>query len=270
MARLLQLSDLHLVPSGEMAWGVLDTPALLDAAVTRVHALLPAIGSVDAALISGDVSEDGSEGSYDCARAVLARLDMPLLVIPGNHESREGLRRAFPDLPGMAGDGPIDWSVDFGVARVIGLDTLVDEDWGGGRLRAISLSFLRDAIATAPSPDITLAVHHPPLRSGITFMDAIALANADALRDILDTAPGPVRIVAGHVHSVFHAMLGRHPVSTAPSVCSGFALDQRPNAHVGFFSGPRGFAVIETGANGYVSALPLDRFDGPFPFQKQT
>ncbi|WP_112322049.1 phosphodiesterase [Oceanibium sediminis] len=263
MARFLQLTDLHVVTRGALASGVLDTRALLRAAIDRLVARLDALGPLDAVLLTGDISDDGSPDSYAFARAELDRLQLPLLAIPGNHDAREPMRAAFADTPGMPGSGLVDWTVDLAGTRVIGLDTLV-EGQGGGRLRAESLALLADALDW-PGP-VVVALHHPPLHTGIKFMDAIGLENTPALETVLGSAQADVTVIAGHVHGVYHGRIGQHAVATAPAICSAFALDRRDSATVGFLTGPTGCAVIDTAPGGVWSALPLDPAEGPYPF----
>ena len=109
-------------------------------------------------------------------------------------------------------------------------------------------------------------MHHPPLRTGIRFMDAIGLENPDGLATVIGTFDGPLRVVAGHVHGVHHGLVGGHPVSTAPSLCSAFALDVRADAPVGFLTGPTGCAVLDTGPRGVWSVMTLDPTDTVHPF----
>jgi 3',5'-cyclic AMP phosphodiesterase CpdA len=265
MARLLQISDLHIVAPGALASGRLDTGDLLRRAIDALLARLAALGPLDAVLVTGDISDDGSAASYDIARRELDRLGLPLLVIPGNHDCRDALRRAFADLPTMPPTGLIDWRLDMGETTVIGLDTLV-EGQGGGRLRPESVAFLSDALDASRDRPLLLALHHPPLRTGIRFMDAIGLENSDALAAVLARRSAPVRIVAGHVHGVHHGALGPHTIVTAPSTCSAFALDRRVDAPIGFMTGPTGCAVIEIGADWVWTAVPLDHGAGPFKF----
>lgn len=265
MARFLHLSDLHLVPEGQLVSGRLDTGRLLSEAVTTLCKRFDAIGPLDAVLVTGDISDDGSAESYMIARRELERLGQRLLVVPGNHDAREALRVAFSDLPEMRPTGLIDWIADIGDTRVIGLDTLI-EGKGGGVLRDESLALLSEALAGAGGRQILVALHHPPLRTGIHFMDAIGLENPDALRLVLDRHDAPVRVLAGHVHGVYHGLLGRHPVVTAPSCCSAFALDLRVGAPVGFMTGPTGCALIDMGTGGVWTELPLHYGDGSFPF----
>lgn len=265
MARLLQLSDLHAVAPGARVSGILDTPRLLREGIDHLLNRREAFDPIDAVLVTGDVSDDGSDESYAVARAELERLGLPLMVVPGNHDRREGLRSAFSDLPEMPARGPINWVADVAGSLIVGLDTLV-EGQGGGLLCEEGLALLTDAIAGAQGRDILVALHHPPIEIGIRFMDAIGLANSSDLEARLSRHDGPLRVVAGHVHGVHHGQIGRHPVSTAPSVCSAFALDFRVDAPVGFMTGPRGCAVIETGPQGVWTAIPFDGAEGPHAF----
>jgi len=265
MARLLQISDLHIVAPGALASGRLDTLGLLRGAIDTIAARLDAIGPIEAVLVTGDISDDGSAESYDLARTELDRLGLPLLVVPGNHDCRDTLRHAFGDLPTMPPTGLIDWRFDMGGTTVIGLDTLV-EGQGGGRLRPESFSLLANALDASGDRPVLVALHQPPLRTGIRFMDAIGLENSDELAAVLEQRTAPVRIVAGHVHGVHHGALGPHTVVTAPSTCSAFALDRREDAPIGFMTGPTGFAVIDIGPDWVWTAVPLDHGTGPFKF----
>jgi 3',5'-cyclic AMP phosphodiesterase CpdA len=266
VARLLHISDLHAVAPGQLVSGRLDTGHLLHEAVTTLCARKPAIGPIDAVLVTGDISDDGSAESYVLARRELERLGARLLVIPGNHDRRAPFRAAFSDLPEIAPHGLIDWVADIGGTRIVGLDTLV-EGQGGGALRDESLSLLREAVVGAAGDmPVVVALHHPPLRTGIRFMDAIGLANPDALRDGLDRHGAPVRVLAGHVHGVYHGVLGRHPVVTAPACCSAFAFDRRADAPAGFMTGPTGCGLIDTGPGGAWTELPFAHGEGPFTF----
>lgn len=265
MARILQLSDIHIVPPGTHASSVLDTPALLHSAIDRLCERIDAIAPVDAVLVTGDVSDDGNPESYALARKELERLGLPLLVIPGNHDRREELRMAFQDLKGMPDTGLIDWAVDFGDTRVIGLDTLI-EGHGAGRLRLESLNFLSEALETSDARSVIVALHHPPIRTGIHFMDAIGLENPEDLSARLSPCMKQIRVVAGHVHGIYHGLIGRHHVSTAPAICSAFALDLRDDAPIGFMTGPTGCVVLDTGTEGLWAAMPLDPAEGPYAF----
>lgn len=265
MGRFLHLTDLHLVPQGQLVSNVLDTGAILTFAIDRLIEKQDQLAPLDAVLVTGDISDDGSPESYALARTQLERLGLPIFVVPGNHDSREPFREAFSNLNTMPKDGFIDWAETVEDTRIIGLDTLVDGQ-GAGLLRQASLDFLAAELSRAESNSIVVMLHHPPLRTGIQFMDAIRLENISELALILRQTSVDVTVLAGHVHGVHHGRIGGHPVLTAPAVCSGFALDRRDNAPIGFFSGPTGCAVLETGPQGIWSVVQLDPAEGPFSF----
>src|SRR4051812_46631531 len=91
---IAQISDLHVMPPGGLAYGFVDTAGLLRAAVAHLNRLVPA---PDAVLITGDVAHPGDREAYVLARWMLAPLAMPYFVIPGNHDRRDELRAAFAD-----------------------------------------------------------------------------------------------------------------------------------------------------------------------------
>jgi len=190
---------------------------------------------------------------------------LPLFVVPGNHDSREPFRDAFSNLSSMPKEGFIDWAETVEDTRIIGLDTLV-EGQGAGLLRQESLNFLEAELSRAMNSAVVVILHHPPLRTGIQFMDAIGLGNTADLAQILEQTNADVSVLAGHVHGVHHGRIGGYSVLTAPAVCSGFVLDRRKHAPIGFFSGPTGCAVLETGPQRNWSVVPLDPAEGPFPF----
>ncbi len=265
MARFLQLTDLHVVAPGTLCSGVLDTGAILRAGVERILAQMPAIGPLDGVLVTGDISEDGSAASYDLALRELARLGLPVYAVPGNHDSRGAFRAVFGGQAWMPAAGMLDWVVDLPDTRLIGLDTLV-EGQGAGRLQPDSLEFLNLALNGAGARAAVVALHHPPLRTGIRFMDNIGLENPEDLAAAIPANCGSVLFVAGHVHGVYLGRIGPHRVVTAPSFCSAFALDRRANARVGFLTGPTGYALLDTGPDESWTAQPLFMGDGPIDF----
>ena len=265
MARFLQLSDLHLVPKGKLASDVLDTGEILTSAIDQLIEKKDHLAPLDAVLVTGDISDDGSPESYALARTQLERLGLPLFVVPGNHDSREPFREAFSNLSSMPKEGFIDWAGTVEDTRIIGVDTLVAGQ-GAGLLRQESLNFLAAELSRAINSAVVVILHHPPLRTGIQFMDEIGLKNPADLAQILEQTNADVSVLAGHVHGVHHGRIGGYSVLTAPSVCSGFVLDRRKHAPIGFFSGPTGCAVLETGPQSNWSVVPLDPAEGPFPF----
>lgn len=262
MTTILQISDTHIAPPGSLVSGRLDTAASLRRLVERIQSIRTQIGPVDALLISGDLSEDGSAESYAHAQQILAPLNLPLFVIPGNHDARDALRAAFTDLPSM---GKLNWTQTVGGIQMIGLDTLV-EGQGGGTLDDETIAFLSDALLNAGTTPILLALHHPPFTSGIQFMDRIGLEGVDVFTDLVSRHRGEIRLVCGHIHCLMIASVGPRIAISAPSPCSSFAFDLREDAPAGYLDAEDGF-LIHRWDKGFQSVrVGISVGAGPFPF----
>jgi Icc protein len=216
---LVQLSDLHI---GGSENGIEPLP--------RLEAVIAAIRSLpnrpDAALISGDLTDDGAEAGYRIARELLSQLHIPLHVIPGNHDDRARLREAF-DLPGV-GSGPINYSVEVGALRLVAFDSIVPGQ-DPGDFPPEQLGWLDEALAAEPEAPTLLALHHPPLSTGIVEWDAINLSmqQREELAEVVARHPQLRAIVGGHLHRVAVSALAGCPVLAAPSTF----WQVRPNFH---------------------------------------
>lgn len=263
MTTILQISDTHIVPEGVLVSGRLDTAEALARLIVRIAAIRDQIGIIDAVLVSGDISDDGSAQSYVRFKELMAPLDLPMMIIPGNHDAREQMRAAFVDH--LPSDGQLDWVEQVGDLTVIGLDTLVESS-GNGTLSPQSLSFLMDALAKGKDRPVLLALHHPPFFCGIKFMDDIGLTNRDRFREVVSDHTGPLRIVCGHIHSMMVADVAGHIAISAPSACSTFALDLRVEAPVGFMALEDGCLLHRWDAGFQSIRIGPVAGAGPFPF----
>ena len=268
MPRILHVTDTPLVAPPALVAGILDTAEALRRHVAGIAASLPLIGPVDALLVTGDLSDDGSPESYRLFRELIAPLGLPLLAIPGNHDLREPMRAAFADLGLFPAAGRLNFVREIAGVRIVGIDTLV-EGSGGGVVDEATIAFLGEALAT--TGPVLLAMHHPPFVSGIRFMDGIGLAETDGLKAAIERSPAEIRILCGHLHLAATGSLGRVPAIIGPSPCSSFRFDLRPDAPVGFFTGGGGFMVhdwmVHDLSGGFRSVhVPPAIGDGPFPF----
>jgi Icc protein len=120
---LAQISDVHVRPEGELYYGVVDSNKMLESAISHLNAHVP---RPDLVVITGDLVETGVDAEYSALLRRLARLTPPYVVIPGNHDNRDALRRAFVDhdyLP--RGTGPLHYTVGRYPVRIVALDTAV-------------------------------------------------------------------------------------------------------------------------------------------------
>jgi 3',5'-cyclic-AMP phosphodiesterase len=206
---LAQLSDLHI---GANENGVDPVPHLQ--AVVEAVRSLP--NQPDAVLVSGDLTDDGADAGYRVARGLLERLDAPLHVLPGNHDDRGRLRAAF-GLPGE-GNEPIRYSADVGELRLVVFDSNVPGQ-DPGRYDAEQLRWLDEELREQPRRPTLLALHHPPLATGIEEWDGINLepGQREQLAAVVARHPQLRVIVGGHLHRVAASALAGVPVLAVPS-----------------------------------------------------
>jgi len=231
---LVQLSDFHI--GAEWADG--DPVARLASAVESVRALRP---QPDAVLVSGDLADHAADAEYEVVRELLQPLSAPLYVLPGNHDDRRALHRHF-GVPGENGE-PVQYAADLGPLRLIAVDTTRPGD-DPGALDTDRLGWLDNELAMAPKTPTLLAMHHPPLLTGVPLWDELGLPDADrrALGAVVERHPQVCRIVAGHMHRTMIGELAGRPVLTVPSTYVQARLDFRLQ-EIELADEPAGFAV---------------------------
>jgi 3',5'-cyclic-AMP phosphodiesterase len=232
---LVQLSDPHVGAD----WGGPDPDAQLAAAVDAVLALPQ---QPDAVLVTGDLADHGTETEYARVRELLAPLGAAVHVLAGNRDDRTALRRAF-GLPGT-GYEPVQYDADLGPLRMVVLDTTIPGE-DAGALDDERLAWLERELSAVPGAPTLLAMHHPPLVTGVPAWDEISLAAGDraALEDVLRRHPQVHRIVAGHVHRTMTTELAGRPLLTVPSTYVQFRLDFAATELEPAHAAPAGFGV---------------------------
>jgi 3',5'-cyclic-AMP phosphodiesterase len=240
---IAQLSDLHLRVGSEDAE---QRAARLARAVAQLAALQPRPCAV---LLSGDLADEPDAATYEQAYELLARLQMPLHAIPGNHDDRHLLRARF-EPTGAQDQGErgaqVRFAVQCGSLRVIGCDSTVPGREGGA-LGAEQLQWLERTLAEQSATPTLLALHHPPLATGIRVMDAIALDAADsaALEALLERHDQVQAVTCGHVHTAMASTFAGRCLLVCPSTNSTVELDLRDRRDLPFrpVPLPQGFAV---------------------------
>lgn len=237
-ALLVQLSDLHL----RVGAGQPGPQARLEHAVRAVAALEPRPSTL---LLSGDLVDEPAPAAYALARELLAPLGLPVHAIPGNHDDRDLLRAHFGPRDATAG-APVHFSAACGQLRVLGCDSTAP-GCEGGTLSDDELAWLGQALAAEPARPTLLALHHPPVRTGVRAMDAIRLDGGDSerLERLLNEHPQVLALTCGHVHTTMSASFAGRPLLVCPSTNSTLRLDLRDRDDLPFAVAERpvGFAV---------------------------
>jgi Icc protein len=264
---IAQLSDLHIIPPGTRAYGVVDTNPMVERAFKTVAALDP---RPDIVILSGDLTDGGSEPEYDILADLIRRhLQMPVYLIPGNHDRRAGIKARLGHLPGVSADPKfVHYAVDEFPVQLVMLDSIVPEQ-GHGELCAERLAFLEQALSAAADKPTLVVLHHPPILTGITHMDEVSLRDPQDLEAVIRRHSQVERILCGHVHRPIIARFGGSLVQTAPSVVHQVTLDLRPDGPATFNMEPPAFLLHHWRPEGRLVShqVYVGEFAGPYPFE---
>lgn len=261
---LVQLTDLHIREPGRLAYGRINTAPYLEQAVRSVLALRQ---PADAIVVTGDLSDFGRAAEYEHLQALLAPLQMPLYLLPGNHDEREQLRRSFPTHTYLGTEGYVQYSVKVGPLRLIALDT-AETGKPHGRLCRERLDWLAAELDRCQGEPVVVAMHHPPFKTLIGHMDEIGLMEgAQEMEAIIRRHPNVERIICGHLHRAIDVRFGGTIASTSPAPGHQVCLDLQPQAPSAWTLEPAGFRVHAWDGERLVTHLAASgEFEGPYPF----
>jgi Icc protein len=261
---LAQISDLHVMPPGQLAYQRVDTAAMARAAVDHILRLRPA---PDAILVTGDLANHGAPDAYALCREILAPLRAPFYVIPGNHDGVETFRTAFRDHAYVPqGAEPIRYAIDEHPIRLVAIDSRIIGKVAG-QVDAEQLAWLDETLQQRPQAPTIVMMHHPPFRTGLPHFDAVGLQNPEALEAVVRRHPQVERIVCGHVHRATTIRFGGTIASACPGTAHQVSLDLRGDADESFTLDPPGFQLHRwTGSRLYTYTAVIGQFDGPLPF----
>ncbi|HEX4183750.1 MAG TPA: metallophosphoesterase, partial [Caulobacteraceae bacterium] len=165
MLTIAQITDLH-VTSDKDPVNQKRNAERLRAVLKSIHALQPRPMAI---IASGDLVDRGEAEEYAELQSILHDVQIPMHFGLGNHDKRAAFRAAYPRTP-VDEHGFIQYAVDIGGLRIIMLDTL-DEASGDGAFCADRAEWLARTLDEAPDAPTIIALHHPPILSGIQWMD---------------------------------------------------------------------------------------------------
>ena len=264
---IAQISDLHIKPPGTLAYGKVDTGKALERCIATLNAFVPA---PDFVVISGDLADTPNTEEYDYLKRLLAPLKLPFAGIPGNHDSRDLMRAAFPDAPYAYSSGALNQKIEVGELDLLLLDSSVPGK-PHGLLEPPTLQWLEQTLSSSASRPALLFLHHPPFIAGIWHMDRQNLHNASELSDIVRRHPRVRLVATGHLHRAIVTMFAGVPCTICPAPNHAVDLDlahlrqpsfriEQPAFHLHTWFADHGSGHLVT------HQVPIGEFDGPYPF----
>lgn len=259
-----QISDPHIRAPGRLAYGKVDTGAALRRCVQHLNALRP---RPDLVLVTGDLVDFGLEEEYAHYAAIMAGLEIPHYVIPGNHDDRERLRSLLTEATYLPGSGRLNYAIEGHPLRFLALDTLV-QGAPHGEVGQDGLAWLEAELCAQPDRPTVLFMHHPPFLTGLSHMDAQNCRDGAALADLLGRHRQVQTVLCGHVHRYAATRIHAAEMIICPGTSHAVALDLAPDAPACFAIDPPAhllhFWSAEERLVSHISFIGA--FDGPHPF----
>jgi 3',5'-cyclic AMP phosphodiesterase CpdA len=258
---------LHIVRPGALAYGYVDTAAALANCVAQLNRLAP---RPDLVVISGDLTDTALAQEYDHVKELLAPLEIPLALIPGNHDARAPLRAAFPEQRYHAGSDALNLARRVGPVDVLLLDSSVPGK-PHGELDADTLHWLDVTLGSSATRPALLFLHHPPFLTGIGHMDRQNLRNAGDLAALIRRHRRARLVAAGHVHRATLTVFEGIAATICPAPNHAVDLDLGALRPAAFVIEPPGlhlhawFSGVDFGAV-VTHFVPIGTHDGPHPF----
>ncbi len=203
----------------------------------------------DLLIASGDLTDHGDRQSAKRVAELLSLCPFPVYPMVGNHDLRDELLAVFPGL--TLAEGFLHYSVERDGLRMLLLDT-IDPGRHGGAFCELRAEWLARELAAHPHTPTVIFMHHPPVVSGIDWMDPAT--GAGWVRRFTEAVRGHRQILAihcGHLHRPLSATLAGIPLGVTPSTAPFVALDLNPLDP----DSPDGRALITSEPPGYALHL---------------
>lgn len=196
LLKLVVMSDIHLLPEGEVLRG-LDTAPRFEKAVedvNRFHA------DADLCVFAGDLTEKADPEAYALFDRIRAGVDLPQRVMVGNHDDRN-VYLSQASAPMLDGDGFVQGYDDIKGHRIVMLDSS-EPGRVDGHLCPARLAWLAARLAEAKAAGLKVIVllHHNPCALQMP-VDTYRLGAPETLLEVLKASGAEiVQILAGHCH----------------------------------------------------------------------
>ena len=247
MLTIAQITDLH-VTTGHDPLSQLRNAQRLRQVLRSIEELRPRPVAI---IASGDLADHGEAAEYAEVKSILGETDIPIYFAVGNHDRRTAFMNAF-EGPGAQRDdnGFIQYVVDFDGLRMVVCDTLEEGKHGAGFCEKRA-AWLAAALDAEPDTPTIVVLHHPPILSGVKWMDPDPDAPWIARLSEVIRGREQIRVLlCGHVHRPFHGLLAGQVVATAPATSIQVTLNlspvdmQKPDGREILVDEPPGYVLV--------------------------
>jgi 3',5'-cyclic AMP phosphodiesterase CpdA len=225
MLTIAQITDLHITTPEDLLNKNRNEERLRQV-LASIHALHPRPVAIFA---SGDLVDRATLAEYVELRESLKEVEIPIYFGMGNHDARAPFLEVFsgPFAP-VDENGFVQYAMEFEDLRVVMCDTL-DEGRANGAFCADRAAWLSRTLDARPEMPTLLMLHHPPVASGIAWMDPPEDSGWIASLDkVLRGRPQIRTIAAGHLHRGFVTTFAGHLLVASPATSIQLTLNLTP------------------------------------------
>jgi len=190
-----QISDTHILASAS------DHPA----AQLRADCLRHCVADINqqqpaAVIFTGDTVQHGQPDEYARLHDLLAPLQAPLYMVPGNRDDKTVLRDAFDGVPFPGSGDFLHYTVEDYDLRLVAIDST-----SPGERKGVFCSerqtWLNAILSEQPDRPTLLFIHHPPFDIDDHYIGGYRRSEeAAALENVVSGHPQVQAMFCGHVH----------------------------------------------------------------------
>ena len=211
MTFLIQITDTHILPPGELLYGEVDTARHLDETVQSINRMRPL---PDAVMITGDLAERGDKAGYRHFMELIKPLKMPVFILPGNHDNPSVMSDVFAATPCFpVSDSTFQYAIEDYPFRILALNSHGD-DTELPEFDDQRLAWLAHQLDQSHKPTL-IAIHHPPMLTGIELIDMGGSEWYRGFKSLLAEHDQVKLVICGHCHTDLCGRNGTVPVYMA-------------------------------------------------------
>lgn len=193
VTRILQLTDLHLFGNQQTKLVGINPFQTLQQVLIKVANDIKQ-NPPNLVILTGDISQDYSLGSYKIAAQAFQQFNLPVITTLGNHDY-------LPMFTTILGD-PTQMAIKALDLTNWGI-LILNSHWPkhvDGQLSNSELTFLQKNLSQSQNRPVIIFIHHHVLPIESNWLDKIKLSNDSQFLEIIDQYKNVKAVVCGHVH----------------------------------------------------------------------